>query len=202
MKGRKLIFFISLFLLTFQLFAQDTIRLMNGKHLVANVIKIDDQFLHYRKHLTTDTGNIITIERAEVYSVVYHNGQQNILYKKDTANGYYFTAEQMNQYVLGEKDAYPYRTNFMLSVAGLAAGATAAYYIRFWGLPIVPVYSVFLGIIDPKIKSKKVSNPGLIGTKYYNRGYHSVTTRKRVIVGIASSLIGFVTMYVVAPHIK
>jgi len=193
MKNIVPVFFISFFLLSFQSFAQDTIQLMNGKHIVANVVKTDDLFLKYRKHLTADTGNIVAIEKADVFSIIYHNGQKSILYKQDTAKGYDFTTEQMNQYILGEKDAFHYRPGFLLSVAGFAVGVTAGY-AGVYGLAAVPAYSMFLGIIDPKIKPKKVSHPDLIGNKYYTRGYHTVTTKKRVIVGAISSLIGYTAM--------
>jgi hypothetical protein len=202
MNNRTTAFFTLLFLFSFQLFAQDTIQMMNGKHVVAMVIKIDDLFLRYRKHLPVDTGNIVAVEKAEVFSVIYHDGHKSILYQQDTAKGYDFTPEQMNQYILGEEDAFRYSTNAFLSIAGVAAGATAALYLRFWGLPIVPAYSIFLGIIDPKIKSKKVLHTDLIGNKYYTRGYHSVTTRKRAVVGLISSLIGYAVMYGVAPLIN
>lgn len=191
MKQLKFSFFIFI-IISFQLVsAQDTLQLMNGKQKVAHVISVDTSFVKFSQS-EADINKAQTIETSEVFAINYLSGKKNILYEKDTAKGNDFTVDEMRFYILGEKDAHKiYKTGVILPSVGFVVGA-AAGFAGFYGLPIVPIYSILLGVIDPNLNPRKVSDVNLIPNKFYTKGYYTVSTKKRVIIGALSSLIGFI----------
>lgn len=184
---------LCLFSHTIKAQAKDTILLMNGNKVVEKVtdtligaVTIVDpekptKKLHY--------------EYDEIYCVKYGSGLKDYYYSQDTLNGNYFTRDEMEYYIFGERDA---RKGFKArgcligaGITGLVSGGLGLFFA-----PVFPYgYMGLSGITKVKIKHSTISNPNYIEHDAYILGYERVARGKRRIQALIGGSIGLVVGY-------
>jgi hypothetical protein len=172
---------------------KDTILLMNGNYVVEKVLdtligavtivnpeKVSEK-LHY--------------EYDEIFCVKYSNGFTDYYYTQDTLKGNWFTREEMQYYIYGERDA---RKGFKArgaligaGVAGIIGGATGSFFA-----PILPYgYMALTGLPKVRIKHKTISNPNYIDHDSYILGYERVSRSRRRIQALIGGTVGLAVGY-------
>ena len=187
--------FFSLCSLNYHLKAQakDTILLMNGNKVVEHVIdtligavtivdpKKPEAKLHY--------------EYDEIYCVRYGSGLKDYYYSQDTMKGNYFTRDEMEYYMFGERDArkgFKARGSLIgAGITGLLSGSMGLFFA-----PIFPYgYMGLSGITKVRIKDSTISNPNYIEHDAYILGYERVARSKRRIRALLGGSIGLAVGY-------
>ncbi len=186
---KKLLSAISLFSMFFLLnsgFSQtgkDTILLLNGKVIIANVIDTTKGVTSIRN--PKDSLKKILIENERIFSISNNKGE-SVMYVLDSASGKEFSIEEMRYFIHGEQDAEKaFNAPGALwgnIVIGAAAGLTESFFC-----PIPPfAFIAFSGLPRVKIKKSTVSNIDYLNHETYKMGYKVVGRKKRKV----SSLIG------------
>ena len=168
--------------------SKDTILLMNGQLVVEKVVDtligavtiLDPENTTKKLHYTYD----------EVYAVYYGSGVKDFYYSQDTMRGNYFTRNEMEYYIYGERDARkgfkPRGALFGAGLAGLIGGASGFFFA-----PVLPYgYMALSGITKVRIKHKTISNPNYIEHDAYILGYERVARSKRRIQSLIGGTIG------------
>ena len=173
--------------------AKDTILLMNGNKVVESVIDtligavtiVDPEKPTAKLHYEYD----------EIYCVRYGTGLKDYYYSQDSINGNYFTRDEMEYYIFGERDA---RKGFKArgcligaGITGLVSGGLGIFFA-----PVFPYgYMGLSGITKVKIKHSTISNPNYIEHDAYILGYERVARGKRRIQALIGGSIGLVVGY-------
>lgn len=134
-------------------------------------------------------------EYDEIFCVKYANGFIDYYYSQDTLKGNYFTREEMNYYMLGERDARKgFKARGSLIGAGLLGAATGGLGLFF--APVFPFgYMALSGIPKVRIKHSTISNPNYIDHDAYILGYERVSRSKRRIQAIIGGTVGLAVGY-------
>ncbi len=192
-KNKLLVFcLLSLFTKTYAQ-QKDTILLMNGNMVVEKVIDtligavtiFDPQKPTEKLHYEYD----------EIYCVKYASGFKDYYYTQDTLKGNYFTREEMEYYMYGERDARKgFKARGALIGSGLVGAASGGLGLFF--APIFPFgYMGLSGITKVKIKHSTISNPNYIDHDAYILGYERVSRSKRRIQSLIGGTIGLAVGY-------
>jgi hypothetical protein len=189
--------FISFFILLFALHSKsqtkDTIFLMNGNFVSEKIIDTligavtivnpekPTEKLHY--------------EYDDIYSVKYGNGTMKYYYFQDTLHNNYFTRDEMQYYIYGERDArkgFKARGSLIgAGVVGLASGGLGLFFA-----PVFPYgYMALSGVPKVKIRHSTISNPAYIDQDAYILGYERVSRSKRRIKALIGGTIGLAAGY-------
>ena len=183
------------FLFVFDSKAQnkDTILLMNGNYVVEKVIdtligavtivnpKKTTEKLHY--------------EYDDIYCVKYASGYKTYYYSEDTLRGNFFTRDEMQYYIYGERDArkgFKARGSLIgAGVMGLASGGLGLFFA-----PVFPYgYMALSGIPKVRIRHSTISNPNYIEQDAYILGYERVSRTKRRMQALIGGTIGLAAGY-------
>jgi hypothetical protein len=160
--------------------AQDTLILLNGKKIVAKSVDLRDFQIAYRP-IAVDS-KLKRIAAEKVFSVIYKDGKERIIYQPDTTDPLEFKQEEMRMFIRGEQDARTFYRNRPLLAGGFAAGVVSGMF-GFYGILGPPIYSTFFGSFSPNV-SKKLSfcvkgngatNAGITPMKYKNEVVGSVS---------------------------
>ncbi|MBS1636367.1 MAG: hypothetical protein JST26_10650 [Bacteroidetes bacterium] len=172
---------------------KDTIILMNGQMVVERVI---DTLLGAVSVMDPEKpGEKLHYEYEELYCVKYASGLNDYYYSQDTANGNWFTRDEMLYYIKGERDA---RKGFKAPGAlwgsftvGLVGGASGT----FFG-PLLPYgYLACVGIPKVRIRHSTISNPAYIDHDPYILGYERVARGRRRIRSLIGGTAGLAVGY-------
>ncbi len=186
----RLIFTLLLLVFFRESFSQnkDTLVLMNGNVVVETVTDTligavtilnpakPTEKLHY--------------EYDQIYCVKYGNGFTDFYYSQDTVLGNYFTREEMQYYIYGERDArkgFKARGSLIgAGVVGLMSGGVGLFFA-----PVFPYgYMGLSGITKVRIKHNTISNPNYIDHDAYILGYERVARTRRRIKALIGGTIG------------
>lgn len=192
---KKFIFPILCLLLACSAKAQykDTILLMNGNVVVEKVI---DTLLGAVTIVNpAKTSEKLHYEYDEVYAVKYSTGFIDYFYTQDTLKGNYFTRDEMEYYIYGERDA---RKGFKArgaligaGVVGLTSGGLGLFFA-----PVFPYgYMALTGIPKVRIRHSTISNPNYIDHDAYILGYERVSRSRRRIRALLGGTIGLAAGY-------
>lgn len=185
----------SLTILSQKSFSQkrDTILLMNGQTVVEKVI---DTLIGAVTILDPEnTAKKLHYPYDEVYAVYYGSGLKDYYYAQDTMRGNYFTRNEMEYYIYGERDArkgFKARGSLIgAGVAGLVSGGLGLFFA-----PVFPYgYMGLSGIPKVRIKHNTISNPNYIEHDAYILGYERVARSKRRIKSLIGGSIGLALGY-------
>ncbi|MCD6018277.1 MAG: hypothetical protein K0S53_1398 [Bacteroidetes bacterium] len=172
---------------------KDTILLMNGNYVVEKVL--DTLIGAVTIVNPANVAEKLHYEYDEIYCVKYATGFTDYYYTQDTLNGNYFTREEMQYYIYGERDARKgFKAHGSLigaGVVGLASGGLGLFFA-----PIFPYgYMALSGITKVRIKHKTISNPNYIDHDAYILGYERVSRTKRRIRALIGGTIGLAAGY-------
>lgn len=172
---------------------KDTILLMNGNYVVEKVL--DTLIGAVTIVNPANTADKLHYEYDEIYCVKYASGFTDYYYTQDTMKGNYFTRDEMQYYIYGERDArkgFKARGSLIgAGIVGLASGGLGIFFA-----PIFPYgYMGLSGITKVKIKHKTISNPNYIDHDAYILGYERVSRTKRRIMALVGGTIGLAAGY-------
>jgi hypothetical protein len=168
------IFSSLLFILLFNTsFSQDTLLLLSGKKIVVSSVDLHDNTIAYK---TIKKPVLKTIDPDRVFSVIYKDGTERIVYRTDSLDPLDFKVEEMRSFISGVQDAkHLYRNKFFM-ISGFVVGIGSVYALNFYGLIGPPLYSTVVGAFMPdmdKILTFKVGGDaaesfGISPGKYRN----------------------------------
>lgn len=172
---------------------KDTILLMNGNYVVEKVL--DTLIGAVTIVNPANVAEKLHYEYDEIYCVKYATGFTDYYYTQDTLNGNYFTRDEMQYYIYGERDArkgFKARGSLIgAGVVGLASGGLGLFFA-----PVFPYgYMALSGITKVRIKHKTISNPNYIDHDAYILGYERVSRTKRRIRALIGGSIGLAAGY-------
>lgn len=173
--------------------AKDTVMLMNGNVVVEKVIDTligAVTVMHPEK-----AGEKLHFEYDQVYAVKYASGFTDYYYRQDSLLGNYFTRDEMEYYIYGERDArkgFKPRGSLIGSGAvGLVSGGLGIFFA-----PVFPVgYMALSGVPKVRIRHSTISNPNYIEHDAYILGYERVARSKRRVQSILGGAIGLAAGY-------
>ena len=172
---------------------KDTIMLMNGNTVVEKVI---DTLLGAVTIVNpAKTTEKLHYEYDEIYAVKYSSGFIDYFYSQDTLKGNYFTRDEMEYYIYGERDARKgFRARGALigaGVVGLASGGLGLFFA-----PVFPYgYMALTGLPKVRIRHNTISNPNYIDHDAYILGYERVSRSRRRIQALIGGTIGLAAGY-------
>lgn len=149
-KNRILLLFV-LALFGPSLNAQDTLILLNGKKEIVKSIELKDYEIAYRS--LNKPEKLRRIDPERVFSVVYRDGTERVIYQKDSLDPIDFTADEMRMFVRGEQDAREFYRNRPIQALGLMAGVTSGMF-GFYGILGPPIFSTFFGSFSPNVNKR------------------------------------------------
>lgn len=192
---RALFFMLALHLISLSCFSQakDTVMLMNGNIVVERVIDTvigAVTVMHPEK-----AGEKLHFEYDQVYAVKYASGFIDYYYRQDSLLGNYFTRDEMEYYIYGERDArkgFKPRGSLIGSGAiGMVSGGLGIFFA-----PVFPVgYMAMSGIPKVRIRHSTISNPNYIEHDAYILGYERVARGKRRMQSLLGGAIGLAAGY-------
>jgi len=172
---------------------KDTILLMNGNYVVEKVIDtLIGAVTIVNPEKTTEK---LHYEYDDIYCVKYASGFTDYYYTQDTLRGNYFTRDEMQYYIYGERDArkgFKARGSLIgAGIVGLASGGLGLFFA-----PVFPYgYMALSGIPKVRIKHSTISNPNYIDHDAYILGYERVSRSKRRIQALIGGTIGLAAGY-------
>lgn len=171
----------------------DTILLMNGNIVVEKVI--DTLIGAVTVFNPQKKSEKLHYEYDQIYCVKYSNGFNDYYYRQDSALGNYFTRDEMEYYIYGERDARKgFKARGSLIGAGVVGLATGGLGIFF--APIFPyAYMGLSGIPKVRIRHNTISNPNYIDQDAYILGYERVSRTKRRIQALIGGTVGLAVGY-------
>jgi len=172
---------------------KDTIMLMNGNTVVEKVL--DTLIGAVTIVNPSNTAEKLHYEYDEIYCVKYAAGFIDYYYRQDTLNGNWFTRDEMEYYIYGERDA---RKGFKArgaligaGIVGLASGGLGIFFA-----PVFPYgYMALTGLPKVRIKHSTISNPNYIEHDAYILGYERVSRSRRRIQALIGGTIGLAAGY-------
>jgi hypothetical protein len=138
---------------------------------------IDGDLLYYRKPGRT---KVKSMELEKIYSVNYSSSKPKlVLYVQDTIEGNWYSAEQMNDYMRGQNDAYrKYKKKARFSaIAGLLVGIASPAIDDRYGPFVIVGYTGLVGFAKPKLKAKYGFNTDYKDNPYYKEGFGTMAKR-------------------------
>ncbi len=168
---RKLLFLSATFFLTLQVFAQDTLVLMNGRTIAVMTVDLLEYRIAYRKipkdsgSKTTDSQTVSekpskkkkpkikTMDPERVFSIQYRDGSERIMYMPDSLDPLEFSQEEMRMFIKGEQDATKYYKNNLNKGIGFGLGVGAGF-LGFYGLVVPPLYATIMGSFTPNLDKR------------------------------------------------
>ncbi len=170
----------------------DTLFYMNGKieqvciiDTVENAVGILDE---------KDTSKRLEVDADDLFAVRFtKEGKLHYYYRQDSANGNYFSRDEMKFFLIGERDARKgFRSPgslFGSFVVGYAAGLTGSILS-----PIAPFgFMALSGLPRVRIKHDTVSNPYYLDSDPYILGYERQARTKRRMDSLKGGLTGLIT---------
>lgn len=192
---RALLLILALQLSTLTCFSQakDTVLLMNGNVVVERVIDTvigAVTVMHPEK-----AGEKLHFEYDQIYAVKYASGFTDYYYRQDSLLGNYFTRDEMEYYIYGERDArkgFKPRGSLIGSGAvGLVSGGLGIFFA-----PVFPIgYMALSGAPKVRIRHSTISNPNYIEHDAYILGYERVARSKRRLQSLLGGAIGLAAGY-------
>lgn len=188
---------------------QDEIRLLDGNITLGKVISVADSLIIYEieKKKTIKTQGV---EPQLVYSIVYKDGREEIVYKHDPSNEGDLTEEEMGNFWKGQHDAIKKYKTTGTTVGGLVLGTASVVFFPYLymytavGTSLVYTFGHYLPF--SKINTDKhILDPELAKNDKYVLGYKEAGRKKRISNALKSSIggavVGIITYAIIAPKI-
>jgi hypothetical protein len=145
-------FFFTLFFIYFcqAVSAQDTLLLISGRKIVVSTIDLSGNTIAYR---TPEKNKLKTIDPYRVFSIIYKDGQERIIYQPDSLDPIDFKVDEMRNFIKGEQDARSLYKNNSIKIIGVGLGAGSAF-LGFYGVVVPPLYATVIGSYSPNIEKR------------------------------------------------
>jgi hypothetical protein len=150
-KMRSVLFTVILFYFCQNVSAQDTLLLINGKRIIVSSVDLHDYTIAYRPQ--DNSKKLKTIDPNRLFSILYRDGKERIVYQPDSLDPLDFKVEEMRTFIHGEEDARILYKNTTVKAFGVAVGAGSAF-LTFYGIIGPPIYATVLGSFSPNVEKK------------------------------------------------
>lgn len=182
------LFPVFFFLISFSSAQTGEIILLNGNKKSFKSIDGSGERIAYR---TINSNKLKTVDFERVFSIVYADSTEKVIYSSDPNDSLDFTVEQMRTFILGEQDAIKNYKNHTNKAVAFIIGAGGSYFGGFYGLIPPPLYATIIGSFSPKIEKQKVSNAALINVPAFREGYERKGREFKIRQGMMWGMIGF-----------
>jgi len=200
MKISQYLFFLILLTSSFALLAQDKVRFCDGKELKCKVEGRTDTTVWVSKKTKRKTKEEIILSK-HIFSLVYGDSNEVVIYKPDASDEKAFTVLQMRSYVEGASFARRNFHPFIPTCGAFIAGAGGGY-VGFWGFLIALTYDIGVSSFAPRPKSTRKEKLPEVTDQFFIFGFQDVARKKKTHRIIFGSIAGFVTGAVVHDIIK
>jgi hypothetical protein len=177
--------------------AQDTIVLLTGKTILAKKIEVGGYSISYFGMKDGSKQKIMSSEN--VFSIVYANGNERIVYERDSSEETDFNVDQMRMFIRGEQDAMKYYKNNLNKLTAFAFGVGSTFF-NFYGIIGPAVYSTAIGSFSPDMEKQKISDHAYLMADEYREGYQRKArdnkVKNSIFYGLAGFAVGFTTFSV------
>jgi hypothetical protein len=146
----KLFFTLILSLICLNGFSQDTLQLINGNKIVVSTVSVEADDIVYKK---PDSGKLRKIDPFKVFSILYKDGTERVIFTSDTLDPLDFKVDEMRNFIKGEQQAKLLYKTYLVPSIGLAIGA-APGMLAMYGLVGPPLYATVLGTFSPNIEKQ------------------------------------------------
>jgi hypothetical protein len=204
-------------LIVFNVSAQDKLLLLNGRIDKGEIIADKESIFDFKIYKNGSKEKIIPYDKYRIFSITDSNGQESILYKKDSSIGNFLSENRMRMYIYGQRDAHEnfgsgrhflggfvlgftatvFDTyEFGLSKKEIADGATpipTGFFLRDLSIfPVLFPLSIPLGasLLPSKIIKDDVSSIEYLNSEEYVEGFNKVKKFKRIKNSFLGSLSG------------
>ncbi|PLW92777.1 MAG: hypothetical protein C0592_08955 [Marinilabiliales bacterium] len=166
------------------LFAQDTIVKLSGRIKTdVEVMKIDSDYVYYlteKDREVNSQGRLKpkTMERVDVFEVLYENGTSELAYRVD-GEGFIVEPDSMRYYVAGCTEAYASAHNRFVGPLTMVITMGASYVIKPYYIVAVPALtSAIIAAFKPKFPHDEIQ--GDYVNRLYILGYQDTKKIKKV----------------------
>ena len=191
----RLLLLLSL-LIPFCAAAQDTLLLMNGRHMNCHILA--DTGTVFEFELTKANGKIKhqELHKNDVFSVKKAGQSEVILYAQDELLGDIYSVDEMRFYLAGENDARENFSAWPTFAVGFAVCAGVSLwggdgYITAVGPPIL--YTMLQLVPKIKIREKTMSRPEYKYNDIYADGYEPPARSRKLFRAMGGSFAGSAT---------
>lgn len=180
-------FFLS-FLTPCFLYAQDSLKLLNGKILDVSIQEVEKHTIHF---IETYKGKATYRQRhtSTIFSYREQFKPEVIVYEYNPEIGNIYQIDEMKDYILGERHADRYYKSSPVTFISIATGATAGYFLAQGDLAFVAfplVFSSILIIPGAKVKQNPYNEKYMKNNAYFE-GYKRVAKSKKFFNGLKFS---------------
>jgi hypothetical protein len=172
--------------------AQDSILLMNGRVIKADVLgqsTLEVRYLEFGKRGQARERQEPT---SDVFSVTDSLGRERIWYFYDTIFGNDLTVDEMRWFIKGQQDAGDGYKPTWTTVGGFlfGAGTTIAANLEVNAFFLPPIYAGAMLLPRVNVTPGSIRDPLMEGNDHYAYGYARVGKTKRVVRGLLSTFAG------------
>lgn len=191
----KIIGFIAIYclgIISF-LYSQDTIIIVNGKHINTNEYKIDNlnrEFIYINKK-----GKGKSIFLDNIFSINDSLGNEKIIYNPDNNNLYKYSVDEMRDFMQGGYDASNFYKSPLSIFYGFISGAGSTILIQNPIYAIFPSGAICVIIGLPNVSHKRIEKrfPKYSDNNFYYLGFNQEAKNKRFINSIKGASAGIIS---------
>lgn len=171
----------------------DTIFFLNGE---VKAVKLVDTAYHLVRFLPQKRAKkpkVKEVEKSQVFSLKFADGQERILYFHDSAIGNVFTVLEAKMFMYGEQEAdQNYKNKWPFVIGFIVGGGSPIALSNAVALsPIAPAITPLHTLIPSiKINTKKIANKNYLQYDTYLMGYEKVARKKNFMHSILGAGIG------------
>ena len=200
----RLLFF--LFFIQLTSFAQDTLRLLNGKSVLVKYVEIDNDRLYFKK-IDIKNGEIIPKRKSfknieNVFQLIKSDGTVIQIYEQDSTIDNFLSIEDMKLYLKGINYARAYYKAPKNFTAGYVIGLGSGYFGLMWGILPVAIYGTVANKLPVDLKEIEKGDNLLFKNEVFIAGFTDqakIKQRNKAFIGgtlgLFTSLITFQYLY-------
>ena len=215
MKTKITIAFVLLIL--FNVRGQDKLLLLNGRSDKGEIIANRESELDFKTHKNNGKEKIIPYDKYRIFSITGRDGEESVLYKKDSGIGNFLSENRMRMFIYGQRDAYDNFGARRHLLGGFLLGFMATTFDTYEfgpskkeianGAPPIPTGfflrdpSIFpalfpltipfgANLLTARIKKKDVSAIEYLNSEEYIEGFNKVKKFKKIKTSFLGSFLG------------
>ena len=186
-----------LFFLQTTSFAQDTLKLLNGKSILVNFVSKDNDRLYYKK-INLKNGEMVakrkTFKNLEnVFQLAKLDGTVMQVYEQDSTIDNFLSIEDMKIYLKGINYARLYYKAPKNFTAGYAIGLGSGYFGLMWGFLPVAVYGTVANKLPANLKVIEKGDNELFKNEVFIAGFTDQAKIKQRNKAFLGGTLGLIT---------
>lgn len=196
---------------------QDKLLLLNGRSDKGEIIANKESELDFKTHKNNGKEKIISYDKYRIFSITGRDGEESVLYKKDSSNGNFLSENRMRMFIYGQRDAHDNFGTRRHLLGGFLLGFMATTFDTYEfgpskkeianGAPPIPTGfflrdpSIFpalfpltipfgANLLTARIKKKDVSAIEYLNSEEYIEGFNKVKKFKKIKTSFLGSFLG------------